>query len=109
MSRSRSPVTAWTWMNTTMTKLKRYRLELPRHEGVPGVDLKVEDPSGPYYLVSDVEATRGLRTLDLWKDKIQLGVDIEAVLKPFLDKYQLHGDQVRVDVHYSGVMVKVTL
>jgi hypothetical protein len=45
----------------------------------------------------------------LWNEKLLLGAQIEALLKPFVKRYQLHMDQVTVDCHYSGVMVKVTL
>jgi hypothetical protein len=45
----------------------------------------------------------------LWNEKCLLGARLEALLKPFCDKYQLRFDQVTVECHYSGVMVKVTL
>lgn len=45
----------------------------------------------------------------LWNDKLLLGSRIEALLKPFCEKYQLRSDQITVECHYSGVMVKVTL
>jgi hypothetical protein len=45
----------------------------------------------------------------LWNAKLLLGSQIDALLKPFCDRYQLRPDQVTLDVHYSGVMVKVTL
>lgn len=45
----------------------------------------------------------------LWNDKLLLGSQIEALLKPFCEKYQLRADQIMVDCHYSGVMIKVTL
>lgn len=45
----------------------------------------------------------------LWNEKLLLGSRIEALVKPFCEKYQLRQDQITVDVHYSGVMIKVTL
>lgn len=45
----------------------------------------------------------------LWNDKVLLGARIDALLTPFCEKYQLSRDQVTVECHYSGVMVRVTL
>lgn len=45
----------------------------------------------------------------LWNDKLLLGSQIEALLQPFVEKYQLRSDQITVVCHYSGVMIKVTL
>lgn len=55
------------------------------------------------------EEKRPTSITDLWNDKCLLGAQIDALLKPFCEKYQLRPDQVTVDCHYSGVMIKVTL
>ena len=45
----------------------------------------------------------------LWNEKVQLGAQIEDLLKPFREKYLLRADQVEVVCGFSGVHVKVTL
>lgn len=45
---------------------------------------------------------------DLWNAKNQLGAQIDALLKPFCKKYQVHADQVTICFNHAGVFIKVT-
>lgn len=43
----------------------------------------------------------------LWNDKNRLASQLDALIEPFLQKYQLRADQVEISFSHVGAFIKV--